>query len=840
MRRLLSHLSLLLLLAISLRAQTVRWEPAGGTLAINQQSDLTLIFDQCEPKGPVTLPPVAGLDFGTPSRSEQSSFSIINGSATHTTTVSLVYQVRPSTKQTITISAFQVATDKGTLRVAPATFEIGEATVGQSNLSLESIAQSYFNFPPDGVWAGEVFPLRYTLNVTRRYYYQLASDPNWNPDPLTLEPWDKPELLTATLNGEERVSVLYKTRAVAKTPGLYTLNTATQLVNLVTGTSAFSVFSRPNLEQFTVTSQPATLNVRALPLPAPADFTGAVGQFTLDSKIVPDTAAVGEPVTWTLTLAGTGNWPDLAGLPPRSVSKDFRVVQPQAKRVNKDGSLYDANLTEDIVLVPTKPGPYTLGPITLSYFDPKTGTYQTLKTAPVTITIAPGITPPSPANEKNSLSGTPVSQPSTLNSQPSPLPSTIPRDPLPSAAPTCAPLAASTLLSALLAALALPLVAWLALALLRARKTDPLLPQRNARLRIATTLAALRDANSPEQTAALLQQWQHDVAILWRLDLAVPTPESFLTGEQTSRSVPSEPWAILWSESERALYRIGTPLPADWPTRAHTALVAKRIPGFSAFQLFLPRNLLPLAIVIVSLVTGHWSLAAESGAASYSRADFSAAETFWTDALKTAPTDWTAHHNLSLTLVQQNRWPEAAGHALAAFVQQPQNPAVRWHLDFALRGAGLRPAEVMAFVDPDPLHALARVASPAVWQWTLLASVWLLAASLALWLWFAYARRHRLKPVAWTLFALALVVAVVSAASLSLYGPLADARVVFIAKPATLRSIPTELDAPQKSAPLTPGVLATTDKTFLGWQRLVFPNGQTGWVRTTDLVPLWH
>jgi len=29
------------------------------------------------------------------------------------------------------------------------------------------------------------------------------------------------------------------------------------------------------------------------------------------------------------------------------------------------------------------------------------------------------------------------------------------------------------------------------------------------------------------------------------------------------------------------------------------------------------------------------------------------------------------------------------------------------------------------------------------------------------------------------------------------------------------------------------------DKTFLGWSRLVFDNGQTGWVRTDDLVSLW-
>ena len=833
-RRLL--LCLPLLLAVTLRAQTVRWEPAGGTLAMNQVSDLTLIFSQCEPKGDVTLPSVAGLVFGTPSSNSQTSFSFDNGNASHSTTVSLTYQVRPSAKQTITIPAFDVATNKGKLHVAAATFEIGEATIGQSNLSLDAVAQSKFTIP-DEVWAGEVFSLRYSLNVARRYFYQLGSDLDWTPSPLSIEPWEKPELMSATLNGEERVSVLYKTRSVIKTPGTVTLPVAKQLVNIATGTSVFSVFSRPNLEQFAVSSKPATLVVKPLPEPAPADFTGAVGQFTLDSKIVPATAAVGEPITWTITLSGIGNWPDLAGLPPRSVSKDFRIVQPQAKRTNKDNALFDASLAEDIVLVPTKPGAYTLGPVTLSYFDPKTGTYQTLKTEPVTIQIAPSTSNAQPSTPNSQL---PTSDPANGGSskldagRSAAPPAAIPRDPLSPASYAPVPLASSTLLTCLLASVLCPLLVWITLALNRARATDPRLAQRTARVHLAATLAALRrNHNQPAQTLALIQQWQRDVATLWQLDLAVPTADTFKTAN-------AEAWAVLWEESDRVLYRADEQLPEDWVSRAKEALSAKHVPGFSAFQLFLPRNLLPC--LIVGLVSSFFlppSTFAADARASYAKGDFAAAESSWNDTLQISPTEWSAQHNLALTLVQQNRWTEASGHALAAFVQQPQNPAVLWNLEFTLKGAGLHPAEVIPLLDTDPLHSLARLASPAIWQWLLIASVWLVALAAAWWLSLAYNRHDRLKPAAWILFGLSLLGAGTSAASLHLYGPLADANVVFVAKPTTLRSIPTELDAPQKSSALTPGLIATTDKAFLGWQRLVFPTGQTGWVRRADIVPLW-
>ncbi len=833
MLRLFPRLLFLLFLVVMLHAQSVRWEPSDGTLALNQLSELNLVFDQCEPKGTVTLPTVIGLAFGSPSRSEQSSFNIINGSASHSSTVTLTYRVRPATRQTITIPDFDVATDKGRKHVASATFEIGAASVGQANLSLDAVARSAFTLPSDSVWAGEVFPLKYTLNVSKRYLYNLNNDFDWVSTPLAIEAWPNPEQIEAVLNEETRVSVIYKTRATVKNPGQVTLNPATHLVNITTGNSPFGMFSRPNLEQFAITTKPTTLTVRPLPAPAHAGFTGAVGQFTLDSAVVPASASVGEPITWTLTLKGTGNWPDLSGLPARSVSKDFRIVQPQAKRTPKDNSLFDASLTEDIVLIPTKPGPYTLGTVAFSYFDPKTGAYQTITTEPVTINVTPGA-----ASTQPSTSSAQSSTPATVgNSSPTPPPavspqppSSIPRDPLPSASSAVAPLSASALRLALISSMACPLLAWAWLAMRRARATDPRLPQRMARLRLASTLNSLRNATDNEQITALLQQWQCDTALLWEIATAVPTAAQF----------PSEDWAELWTESERVLYRAGTNLPHDWISHAQQSLAAKRVPAFSAFQLFLPRNLLPClaALFLSAFILIPSSFAADDRSA-YAKGDFAAAASIWQDALKANPLDWSAHHDLSLTLVQQNQWGQAAGHALAAFVQRPDNASVRWHLGFAIKGAGLRPAEVAPFIEPDALHSLALMASPSCWQFTLIASAWIAALSLGLWLWSAYGGPRWFKPAAWSLLVITTLFATTSGTSLHLYGTLADNRAVFVVKSSTLRSIPTDLDTPQKSAPLTAGLIAVTDKTFLGWQRIAFPNGQTGWVRGEDLIALW-
>jgi len=56
----------------------------------------------------------------------------------------------------------------------------------------------------------------------------------------------------------------------------------------------------------------------------------------------------------------------------------------------------------------------------------------------------------------------------------------------------------------------------------------------------------------------------------------------------------------------------------------------------------------------------------------------------------------------------------------------------------------------------------------------------------------------------------------------------------------TLRSIPTEADTTQKTIALPAGSVAVQDKTFLGWVRLDFENGQTGWVRKEDVIGFWQ
>ena len=95
-----------------------------------------------------------------------------------------------------------------------------------------------------------------------------------------------------------------------------------------------------------------------------------------------------------------------------------------------------------------------------------------------------------------------------------------------------------------------------------------------------------------------------------------------------------------------------------------------------------------------------------------------------------------------------------------------------------------------------------------------------------------------------TWFSVFLLLAAIALGTLSLlsfarYGVAAVTRAVIAWRAGTLRSVPTEADTSQKTSPLSAGSVAIVDKTFLGWVRLSFENGQTGWVRKEEVVGLW-
>ncbi|MEZ5331252.1 MAG: BatD family protein [Thermoanaerobaculia bacterium] len=117
------------------------------------------------------------------------------------------------------------------------------------------------------------------------------------------------------------------------------------------------------------TTNPSSFEVRALP-EAPAGFQGAVGQLKVAAELHPAEVAVGEAATFTVTLSGVGH---LQGLPAPSapVLDGVRGFPPQQESDERVvGNHVQARKSWSWVLLPDRPGEWTIPPTRIPYFDP--------------------------------------------------------------------------------------------------------------------------------------------------------------------------------------------------------------------------------------------------------------------------------------------------------------------------------------------------------------------------------------------------------------------------------------------------------------------------------------
>lgn len=140
-----------------------------------------------------------------------------------------------------------------------------------------------------------------------------------------------------------------------------------------------------------LSSKPVKITV--LPLPEkgkPADFSGAVGQFKMSSKVDKTEAKTNEAISYKIQISGEGN---IRTLPKPDVvfPSDFEVYSPKkTENINREGNTISGQTTYEYVLVPRVAGLQKIKPVQLSVFNPGTKTYETLKTGEVTIHVTKG------------------------------------------------------------------------------------------------------------------------------------------------------------------------------------------------------------------------------------------------------------------------------------------------------------------------------------------------------------------------------------------------------------------------------------------------------------------
>ena len=138
-------------------------------------------------------------------------------------------------------------------------------------------------------------------------------------------------------------------------------------------------------------SQPFNLEVKNLPENGkPASFAGAVGNYNFKADIDKDVLSTNEAVTVTMTVSGTGNI-ELLQMPEPVFPPDFEVYDPKiTTNVSNNANGISGTKKAEYLAIPRRAGDFTIPAMEFSYFNPSTGTYQTVQTEPYAINVLKG------------------------------------------------------------------------------------------------------------------------------------------------------------------------------------------------------------------------------------------------------------------------------------------------------------------------------------------------------------------------------------------------------------------------------------------------------------------
>ena len=139
-----------------------------------------------------------------------------------------------------------------------------------------------------------------------------------------------------------------------------------------------------------ITTPKIAINVNPLPAGKPTNFLGGVGEFNISSSINSKELKTNDAITIKLVISGTGNL-KLISNPEIKFPDDFEVYDPKVDnqvRLTKEG--LTGNKVIEYLAIPRHAGTYKIPGVSFSYFDIRSKSYKTLKTEDYVVNVEKG------------------------------------------------------------------------------------------------------------------------------------------------------------------------------------------------------------------------------------------------------------------------------------------------------------------------------------------------------------------------------------------------------------------------------------------------------------------
>ncbi len=375
-------------------------------------------------RGKVKDPKMATLDnfviLSGPNRSSSSSMSIINGKMTSEQSVTFTY-ILVATEEgtftipgaTVTVDGEEIASNSVTIRVLPQEPSGSSQSSSSSQGSGQNGSVSSDN---SSVSNRELF-MTATLNKTKVFEQEAVL--------LTYKVYSKVNLVSLNgkvpdlkgfqiqevslpqnkewdiddYNGDRyrtltwRQFVLFPQQSgEIEIPSVAFEGIVQQAVNTAMDPFDFFMNGGPRVVEIkkALVTPKLKLNVEKLPAGKPADFSGAVGQFSVSATIDKNELKANEAVTLRLVISGTGNM-KLIRTPEIDFPEDFELYDPKvSNNFTLKSNGFSGNKVIEYLAIPRHAGEYTIPALKFTYFDIASKQYKSAETKPFTLNVAKG------------------------------------------------------------------------------------------------------------------------------------------------------------------------------------------------------------------------------------------------------------------------------------------------------------------------------------------------------------------------------------------------------------------------------------------------------------------
>jgi len=348
------------------------------------------------------FPEVEGLEFRNGRTSRSREIESVNSRTTYIARLKLVFDVVASSTGSYTVPSFQIDYKGETRAVPAAELEVTDrAPATGRGAPVDELVFLEASLP-EQLYVGESVRVELRLFVSQPVTLADYGDFRRSADGFLVSDRPKePETRQARRNGRLYRVFSWPLKVTAISAGQHTLSYQFDVVARMPSEGRdpgrsrgpFDSFfdraiSRP--QRFTLRTEKQTAEVEPLPeRNRPDSFTGGIGDFSLEAYAQADKSQVGDPVTLSVEISGSGNFSRIEA-PKIEAGPEWRVYSPEVAFDATDDLGLAGTKSFDYVLVPQKAGELETPPVRFAFFDPEDPGYHELEGPPMPVKVEPG------------------------------------------------------------------------------------------------------------------------------------------------------------------------------------------------------------------------------------------------------------------------------------------------------------------------------------------------------------------------------------------------------------------------------------------------------------------